>query len=84
MEARVEGESNSVTRLIRGRDSDGAQQYVSAAGRGSRQGSFCNRTPTGWEGGGSSWLFFGAPSFLPSDQDFVTPIEMDSAAASAL
>ena len=27
MEVRVEGESNSVTRLIRGRDSDGAQLY---------------------------------------------------------
>ena len=35
-------------------------------------------------GGGSSWLFWGRlPSFLPSDQDFVTPIEMDSAAAVA-
>ena len=80
MEVRVEGESNSVTRLIRGRDSDGAQLYPPPG-----------REPT--------WLilqphtegreeevagFFGRPSFLPSDQDFVTPIEMDSDAASAL
>ena len=37
-------------------------------------------------GGGEEEVagFFGRPSFLPSDQDFVTPIEMDSAAAAAV